>query len=150
MEEIDIRYLNSVIYILCCRDNNIKDFYVGSSKDLDERVQIHYSRCYNINDDAYNSKIYSFIRNNGGFDNFIFKIHEKYSCNNQTELFIRENYWIKQLNPTLNSCGSHRSEEEKKEYKKNGKKQIQVNHQLKNLLKKDMINLKMMKIDKII
>jgi predicted GIY-YIG superfamily endonuclease len=121
MEEIDIRYLNSVIYILWCGKKFSKNFYVGSTKDLNERMQIHMSVCYNKNDKSYNNKKYKFIRKIGGFDNVIVDIIKKYPCKNSTELHIEENYWIKQLNPSLNSCGAYRTEEEKKEYNINYK-----------------------------
>jgi len=122
MEEIDIRYLNSVIYILWCGKKFSKNFYVGSTKDLNERMQIHMSRCYNKNDSEYSNKKYKFIRQMGGFDNVIIDIIKKYPCNNRTELHIEEDYWIKQLNPNLNTYDAFRTKNEKNDKQKKWKK----------------------------
>ena len=117
MEEIDIRYLNSVIYILWCGKKFSKNFYVGSTINIDHRMKMHKTVCYLKNDKHYNNKKYKFIRKIGGFDNVIVDIIKKYPCNNEKELHIEEEYWIKQLNPNLNSCRAHRSKEERIEQK---------------------------------
>ena len=96
-------YSKSVIYCISCKDESIKDSYVGSSADFEKRKKDHKDRCNNPNHHGYNYKVYQFIREHGGFDNFEMKIIEYYPCENETELNIRENYWMDILQTTLNS-----------------------------------------------
>ena len=58
------------VYRIECLDKNIKEFYIGSTKNLHKRSGLHKSTCYNINRPGYNYKVYQFIRENGGWDNW--------------------------------------------------------------------------------
>ena len=111
-------FSGSVIYKIYCKDENIKDFYIGSSKDLYDRMRVHKSMCYNENVSGYSLKIYEFIRENGDWKNFDVEIVEYYPCKNEKELKIREQYYIKKYEPTLNCLNAHRTKEEIKERKK--------------------------------
>ena len=111
-------FSGSVIYKIFCKDENIKDFYIGSSKDLYDRMRVHKSMCYNENDRGYSLKIYEFIRENGDWKNFDVEIVEYYPCKNEKELKQREQYYIKKYEPTLNCHNAYRTEEEIKERKK--------------------------------
>ena len=79
-------YKNSVIYRIYCKNPDIKDCYIGSSKCIYFRMNSHKSVCYNKTIPEYNEKKYEFIRNNGGWDNFDYEILEYYPCNNFEEL----------------------------------------------------------------
>ena len=111
-------FSGSVIYKIYCKDENIKDFYIGSSKDLYDRMRVHKSMCYNENVSGYSLKIYEFIRENGDWENFNVEIVEYYPCKNEKELKVREQYYIKKYEPTLNCLNAHRTQEEIKERKK--------------------------------
>ena len=50
------KYLNTVIYKIICKDENINYLYVGSSINLKKRKDKHKSDCNNINGSAYNQK----------------------------------------------------------------------------------------------
>ena len=119
-------YKNSVIYRIYCKNPDIKDCYIGSSKCIYFRINCHKSVCYNKTIREYNLKIYEFIRNNGGWDNFDYEILEYYPCNNFEELRQKEQEYIEKLNPSLNGAPSYRTEElktkELKRLKKIGKK----------------------------
>lgn len=115
-------FSGSVIYKIYCKDENIKDFYIGSSKDLYDRMRVHKSMCYNENVSGYSLKIYEFIRENGDWKNFDVEIVEYYPCKNEKELKQREQYYIKKYEPTLNCFNAYRTQEEKKEKKKLWKK----------------------------
>jgi len=65
--------LNGLVYKLKCNDPNIIDFYIGSSVDMKKRIGGHKSSCKNPNSKEYNKKVYKFIRNNGGWDNWLFE-----------------------------------------------------------------------------
>ena len=115
-------FSGSVIYKIFCKDENIKDFYIGSSKDLYDRMRVHKSMCYNENDSGYSLKIYEFIRENGDWENFNVEIVEYYPCKNEKELKVREQYYIKKYEPTLNCFNAYITQEEKKEKNKLWKK----------------------------
>ena len=95
-------YNRSKIYMIYCEDEGVDEFYVGSSANLKSRTATHKSSCNNINDKHYNVKLYRYIRDNFGWDNFTVKTLEKYSCENEKQLHNREQKWIEELKPTLN------------------------------------------------
>ena len=111
-------YKNSVIYRIYCKDENIKDCYIGSTIDLYNRFKAHKASVNNRNLNNYNLKIYQFIRENGGWDNFDREILEYYSCNNEEELKQKEQEYIDKYNPTLNIHNAFRTEEVRKEQQK--------------------------------
>jgi group I intron endonuclease len=96
-------YSTCVVYAIVCRNDNVKNMYVGSTVDLDKRKREHKSLCYNKNFSSYNLKVYKFIRENDGFDNFEFEILEEVCCQNKQQLLEREKFYIECLEPTLNS-----------------------------------------------
>jgi len=54
-------------------DDNL-ECYVGSTDNLANRKSEHKHHCNNLNSDAYNIKIYHYIRANGGFANWLFEV----------------------------------------------------------------------------
>ena len=109
------KYKNSVIYRIYCKNPDIKDCYIGSSKSIYFRMASHKSICYNKTiSKNYNLCLYQFIRNNGGWDNFDYEILEYYPCNNFEELRQKEQEYIEKLNPSLNGAPSYRTEKFKK------------------------------------
>jgi len=107
------------IYKIYCLDENIKDIYVGQTTDFNGRKRSHKFYCNNENYTEYNQKLYQFIRNNGGFENWNMIQIEEYQFNNKREANARETYWMKELKSTLNSRQSFTTEEERKEQYKN-------------------------------
>ena len=91
------------VYRIECLDKNITDFYIGSTDDLKSRIISHKSSCYNTNTVKYNYKVYKFIRDNGGWDNW--KVIVEYETPNYTEeqRIIEEQLNKDLLKPTLNS-----------------------------------------------
>ena len=55
------------IYKFVCRDKSVKDEYIGSTKNLHQRIKVHKCRCNNSNSSSYNLKVYQFMRVNGGY-----------------------------------------------------------------------------------
>ena len=108
-------YSKSVIYGIYCKDITVLEFYIGSTHDEIHREQLHKSDCNNENRDGYNYKLYVFIRDNGGWDNWIFKVIEEFPCEIEIQLRIREQYHYDLLKPALNMIRSYVSEEERKE-----------------------------------
>jgi len=98
-----INYTNTIIYKIVCNDLNITDLYVGSTTDFTNRKYNHKSDCNNEKSKNYNLKIYTFIRNNGGWFNWSMIEIEKWPCMDRNEAQSRERYWYDILNSTLNT-----------------------------------------------
>ncbi len=112
-----------VVYKLCC--DGIDDFYIGSSFDMKERKRLHKFVCNNTKRHEYNYKVYQYIRENGGFDNWKFEILVEKEFENKTDLHIKEQECIKLLKPTLNSYSAYQTAEELKlQEKKNHTKNL--------------------------
>ena len=90
--------MTSCIYRLECLDLEIKDFYIGSTVDLKERIKQHKHDCK-----TSNSKVYTFIREHGGMDNWKFDIELLMTgYDKETRREWEQNY-IDCLKPSLNS-----------------------------------------------
>ena len=114
-------YKNGLIYRLCCKDINIKDCYVGSTTDFKQRKSMHKRVCNDPNGKGYNIKVYHFIRQNGGFENWSMVLIEFFPCENELELRKRERYWFEELKATLN-C--HFPSRTKQEYRDENKQRL--------------------------
>ena len=95
--------MNCVIYQIVCKDVNITDSYIGSTTDVKQRMRAHKSRCNNPNCKGCTCKLYQFIREHGGWNNWEMTIQEEFTCNNKFEKLQKERYWIKYINPSLNT-----------------------------------------------
>ena len=109
--------MSYLVYKIYCKNTSITDVYIGSTKDFNKRKIIHKSRCYNENKREYNMKLYTFIRNNGGFDNWEFEIIEE-NIQDKVQALVREKYYIEFFGSSLNCITPFRTEEEIKEYNK--------------------------------
>lgn len=107
-----VNYGKGLIYKLCCNDTDIKDEYVGSTTDFTERKRTHKVQCNNPNSGGYHFKVYQFIRNNGGFENWSMIQIEKFPCESKRELETRERYWIETLESKLNCVIPTRTDKE--------------------------------------
>ena len=103
MPKTKIDYQKTIIYKIVCNDTIVKDLYVGHTTDFRRRKHNHKGCCMNINLKNYNLKIYTFIRDNGGWENWSMIEIEKYPCNDSNEASARERYWYDELQPKLNS-----------------------------------------------
>jgi len=102
------------IYKICSDD--LPDFvYVGSTKAFRQRKAQHKTECNNENRQSYNRKLYTTIRENGGWDNWRMVIIEDCGEITFTQARIKEEENRVKLNANLNSQKCHQTEEEKKE-----------------------------------
>ena len=85
-------YLKTVIYKLSCLDPSITQVYVGSSTDIQKRLQRHKSCCNNPNGPKYNYKLYRFIRENQGWARWRLTILELLPCTTKVDASRRERY----------------------------------------------------------
>jgi hypothetical protein len=113
-----IDYSKTIIYKIVCKDLSITDVYVGHTTGFKDRKSQHKINCYNENNQAYNFKVYKYIRDNGNWENFDMIQIEEYPCNNVREAQSRERYWYELLNANLNMNIPFRSDEDIKEYNK--------------------------------
>jgi hypothetical protein len=109
------------IYKICCDD--LPEFvYVGSTKAFRERKRRHKRNSYNDN-----SKLYTTIRENGGWDNWRMVIIEECGEITFTEARIKEEEHRVKLNANLNTTRCFTTEEQKKEQDKETKKRHYLN-----------------------
>ena len=104
------------VYKIVSKDENINEIYVGSSVNFKSRLQSHKCDCYNVKRNNYNSKVYQFIREHGGWDNWnMIKIID-IDCEDKSELRYYEQLYISSLKPKLNCNKSYTTEDDRKEY----------------------------------
>lgn len=96
-------YSNTKIYMIYCNDTNISDIYIGYSTDITNRMAVHRRCTHNSANDSYSNRMYTFIRNNGGWKNWSYKIIEEPICFTKKEAREKEKYWIRYYNPSLNT-----------------------------------------------
>ncbi len=97
-----VKYNESVIYKICCKDVNVKEEYVGSTTNLHRRKTCHKSNCNNVNANSYKFHVYNFIREHGNWQNWDLIEVERYNAIDKHDLHKRERYWIETLNSVLN------------------------------------------------
>ena len=102
MPKTPIDFSKSIIYKICCNDTSITDIYICSTTNLKQRKNCHKSRCNNDNDKEHNKRLYIFIREHLGWENWVMIEIEKYTATDSLDLRKRERYWIEELKPTLN------------------------------------------------
>jgi len=125
-------FSKGLIYKLCSNDTDIKDIYVGSTTSFKHRKYNHKSICYNEKNKNYNSYVYKFIRENGGWEAWNMILVESYPCKTRLELEKREREIIEQLKSTLNKNIPTRTKKEycydnkehRKEYNEKNKEKL--------------------------
>lgn len=95
---------NTKIYRIVCENHS----YIGATTNIDARLQCHRTACRYYHK---NTKLYNFIRHR----NWSWEILEHYPCETLLEKNEREQYWIKLLNPCLNTNRAYRTLAEKRE-----------------------------------
>jgi hypothetical protein len=74
----------------------------------------------------YDCKLYTFIRDSGGYENWEMQVIKLYKCETNRELLIEEQKYIDELKPSLNTTKSYITEEEQE---KRNKKWYQDNRE---------------------
>ncbi len=112
-----VDYKKIVIYKI---QHKSKDelLYVGSTTHFGNRKRQHKSRCYNPNEKSYNTKLYSTIRDNGGWDAFNMVIVKEFPCENKRQAEAEEDRVMREMLSSLNSIRAYTTPEEKQEYNK--------------------------------
>jgi len=91
-------YSSTIIYKITCKDELVKDVYVGHTTDFVKRKYSH-------KQDSINSKckVYAVIRAHGGWDNWQMEIINFFNCKDLSEAKQREQEYFISLNANLNS-----------------------------------------------
>jgi len=97
------------IYRIECLNKDIKEFYIGSTENLAQRIRLHKS-----NSKRLNTKLYKFIRNNGGLSKWKFIIEVDTPNYEKDERLELEQYYKDLLEPQLNSFNVVGLEKEKR------------------------------------
>lgn len=128
--------MSYIIYKICCDD--LPEFiYIGSTKSFRHRKYQHKNCCFNENNNSYNNKIYTNIRENGGWDNWRMVIVEDIGEVSLTQARIKEEEHRVKLNANLNSKKCHQTQEEFKEYQKEYNKEYQKEYYINNTERKN-------------
>ena len=97
-----IDYSNTHFYKIVCKDTSIKECYIGHTTDFNRRKSEHKKHCYMENDKHYNLKLYKFIRENGGWENWEMVSIKAEGCENTLDAKRKEREYIEQIHPSLN------------------------------------------------
>lgn len=91
-------YNNTTLYKICCKDETVQDMYIGHTINFEKRINSHMN-----NSKTSLTKVYEFIRNHGGWDNWNMVILGKYKCKNRGQAARIEWFWWNKLGGSLNS-----------------------------------------------
>jgi hypothetical protein len=131
-------YSKTIIYVIKCHDDNITEEYVGSTTNFRSRKSSHKNSCINENHGHFNSLKSKFIRENGGWENWMMIQLEEFPCENKRQAECREEELRFERKARLNSHRAFRTKEQIKEYKMNYK--TEHKEQIKNWLEENKNN----------
>ena len=106
----------TTIYKIVCKDEAIKDVYIGSTYNYNQRKSQH-----KFNSTHCPHKLYEVIRNNNGWDNWNMVLIEEFQVNDKFDKLKKERDYIELLNANLNSRKPYQTLEEKKLYNQTDK-----------------------------
>jgi hypothetical protein len=96
-------YGKTIMYKIVCKDLSIKDCYIGHTTDMTKRKYAHKFAYNNEKDKSHYHKLYTIIRQKGGWDNWTMLLIEKFPCEDKHEARKRERQIIEQLGANLNA-----------------------------------------------
>ena len=97
-----INYDRCYFYKIVCKSLEIQDCYVGHTTDFTTRKCSHKNRCINPSNSKHHYKVYEFIRNHGGWENWNMVLIEECKCDNALEAGKKERFYIEGLKANLN------------------------------------------------
>ena len=107
-------YTKTIIYVIRCLTLGVIECYVGSTINFTSRKSGHHTCCINEKCKGYNYKLYRFIRDNGGWENWEMVMLEQYpECTSKVQKIIREREVADRLGAKLNMIRAYRSNEER-------------------------------------
>ena len=89
-------------YLIFCKNVECTDIYIGHAVDIRTRITLHK---YSANKPEYGkNKLYTTIRNNGGWENWDYKILCEFDFPSEREANIKEQELFDEFKPSLNTC----------------------------------------------
>ena len=107
-------YKDAWIYKIRCNDPAIKECYIGATTGFNNRKSKHKRVCETENQSGYNFKVYKFIRENGGWNNWTMEKIEKCECTNKLDFRKKERQAVDFFNSSLNTYRPYITHDEKK------------------------------------
>ena len=107
-----IDYQNTVIYKIQHVEND-DHLYVGHTTDFTTRKNAHKTKCNNPNSSSYSSKLYTMIRDNGGWEKFKMLEVKKFPCNDHNEACTEEDRMMRHLKANMNAYAAILDKERK-------------------------------------
>lgn len=102
MPKTKIDYNNTCFYKVVCKDLDITDIYIGHTTELRKRRNCHKHRCNTEECSQYDYKVYKFIRDHGGWDNWEVILIEAKPCESSLEACKHERFLIETYKASLN------------------------------------------------
>ena len=96
-------YSNTIFYKIHCKDTDVKDIYIGHTTNFVQRKFAHKQSCTHAKYCNHNCKVYSIIRQFGGWDNWNMNIIAFHECDDQSSARKLEQQYFEEYNATLNS-----------------------------------------------
>lgn len=103
LKKIRSPYDNFCIYKIISKNENDNNIYIGSTIDFERRKEQHRKAVDNKNGIQFYTLLYRYIRNNGGWDNFIMEKIIECSVSDKRSGFILETEYIINYKATLNT-----------------------------------------------
>lgn len=97
-----------MFYIIKCNNLELTDVYIGSTFNFTNRKSEHKKKSTH-----HHYKIYQYIRENGGWDNFNMTLIERRICRDMLEARQYEQHLIEQHKSSLNTIKAFRKETKK-------------------------------------
>ena len=95
MPKVKINYAEMIFYKICCLSSNISKVFIGHTTNVNQRKHVLKKQTQS---DVYYSDMIDFIKNSGGWENWILQILEKYECKTHIDIVLREIYHSDMLN----------------------------------------------------
>ena len=112
MPRTPINYDNVYFYKLVCKDLNITECYVGHTTNFRNRKHAHKAACSNQSNEHHSYRVYQYIRDNGGWENWDMILIEECKREGRLNALKKEREFLEQLKASLNACIPTRSREE--------------------------------------
>ena len=113
-------YIYKLIHKEATNDDMI---YIGSCDDISQRVSKHKYCCNTPNNRKYNYKVYKYIRENGGWNNWKYEIIDEVEVALRDDGYIYEKEYIVKYD-AVNKLNSKIAGRTKREYLENNKEYI--------------------------
>jgi hypothetical protein len=97
-----IDFSNTIFYKIVCKNLNITELYVGHTTNFRQRKNKYKSNCQNVKRRNHNTRVYAFITENGGWENWDMLIIHRQSCIDVNDAKTVERGYIESLSATLN------------------------------------------------